>query len=111
MEGGHCSDTNFEGKLAEKTVQHERLVGILRTYRDDVWLRPVPLGYAGTTYISKLSVLQELGLNRSAAKSMLKKLHLHAISCLHNIIQERKYLEGIGRYAMQARGRGRNLAG
>ena len=71
----------------------------------------MPLGYAGTVYTLNLSVLQEFGLNRSAAKTVLKTLHLHAIRCLHNIVKERRYLERNGRYAVQARGRGRNVAG
>ena len=80
MERGYCSDTRFEEKLAEKTVQHDRLVGILKTYGYDVRLGPMPLGYAGTIYGSNRSVLQELGLSRSAAKTVLKRLHLHAIT-------------------------------
>ena len=111
MEGGYCSDTKFEEKLAEKTVQHERLIELLKIYGYDVRLGPMPLGYAGTVYTTNLSVLQEFGLNRSEAKTVLKRLHLHAIKCLHNIVKERRYLERNGRYAMQARGRGRNVAG
>ena len=84
MEGRYCSDTEFKEKLAEKTVQH---VKILRTYGYDVRPGPMPLGYAGTIYINNLSVLQELGLSRSAAKTVLKRLHLHAISCLHNLLR------------------------
>ena len=82
--GGYCSDTKFkfEEKLAEKTVQHGRLMAILQTCRYDVWLGPITLGYAGTIYTNNLSVLQELGLNRSATKTVLKRLQLLAISCL-----------------------------
>ena len=32
MEGGYCSDTKFEENLAEKTVHHERLIEILKSY-------------------------------------------------------------------------------
>ena len=30
---------------------------------------------------------KNLGLSRSAAKTVLKRLHLHAISCLHNLLR------------------------
>jgi len=72
-------------------------------YGYDVQLRPMPLGYAGTIYNCNLSMLQDLGLQRTVAIGVLKKLHTHAILCLHNIIKERRYLENNGRYALQAR--------
>ena len=106
MEGGYCSDTKFEEKLAEKTVQHERLIALLKIYGYDVRLGPMPSGYAGSIYTINLSVLQGSGLNRSAAKTVLKRLHQLAISYLHNIVKAR-----YGRYAVQARGRGINVAG
>ena len=60
MEGGYCSDTKYEEKLAEKIVQHERLIELLKIYRYDVRLGPMPLGYAGTVYTINLSVLQTI---------------------------------------------------
>ena len=100
MEGGYCSDTKFadtkfEDKLAE-TLKHERLIELLKFYVYDVWLGPMPLGYASTIYTNNLSVLPEFGLNRSAAKTVLQRLHMHAISCLHNIVKARRYLERNG---------------
>jgi len=50
------------------------------------------------------------GLQRTVAKGVLKKLHTHAILCLHNIIKERRYLENNGIYALQAGGNRRNNA-
>ncbi len=90
--------------MAEKNEQHEKLVDMLKMYGYDVHLRPMPLGYAGTIYNCNLSMLQDLGLQRTVAKGVLKKLHMHAITCLHNIIKERRYLKNNGRYALQARG-------
>ena len=74
----------------------------------DVQLRPMPLGYAGTIYIFDLSMLQELGLQRLVAKGVLNKVLMHAITSLHNIIKERRFLQNTGRYALQARGNRRN---
>ncbi len=59
-------------------------------------------GYAGTIYNCNLSMLQDLGLQRTVAKGVLKKLHMHAITSLHNIIKERRYVENNSRYALQA---------
>ncbi len=99
VEGGYCADTRYAEKVAEKNEQHEKLVDMLKMYGYDVQLRPMPLGYAGTIYNCNVSMLQDLGLQRTVAKGVLKKLRTHAILCLHNIIKERRYLENNGRYA------------
>jgi len=52
---------------------------MLKMYGYDVQLRPMPLGYAGTIYNCNLSMLQDLGLQRTVAIGVLKKLHTHAI--------------------------------
>ena len=93
MEGGYCADPRYAEKVAETSEQHEKLVDMLKMYGCDVHLRPMPLGYAGTIYICNLSMLQDFGLQRTAAKGVLKKLHMHAITSLHNLIKERRYLE------------------
>ena len=53
-------------------------------------------------------MLQDLGLQRAVANGVLRKLHMHAITSLHNVIKARRYLENNGRYALQARGNRRN---
>ena len=83
---------NNKQECLDRNEQHEKLVGdMLKMYGYDVQLRPMPLGYAGTIYNCNLSMLQDLGLQRTVAKGVLKKLHTHAILCLHNIIKERRY--------------------
>ncbi len=48
MEGSYCADTRYAEKVAEKK-EDEKLVNMLTRYGyDDVHLRPMPLGYAGT---------------------------------------------------------------
>ncbi len=54
-------------------------------------------------------MLQDLGLQRTVAKGVLKKLHMHAITSLHNIMKERRYLENNGRYALQLEATGATL--
>ena len=108
VEGGYCVDTRYAEKMAQKNEQHEKLVDMLKMYGHDVHLRPMPLGYAGTIYNCNLSMLQDLGLQRTVAEGVLKKLHMQAVTSLHNIIKERRYLENNGKYALQARGNKRN---
>ncbi len=98
---------DMQRKWQRKMNKHEKLVDMLKMFGYDVQLRPMPLVYAAI-YNCNLSMLQDLGLQRTVAKEVLKKLHTHAILCLHNIIKERRYLENNGRYALQARRNRRN---
>ena len=108
MEGGYCADTRYTEKVAEKNEQHEKLVDMLNIHGYDVHLRLMPLGCAGTIHNCNVSVLQDLGLRRTVVKGVLKESHMHAITSLHNIIKERRYLQNNGGYALQARGNSRN---
>ena len=93
LEGGYCSDTKYEEKLHEKTQQHQEVTNMLTQYGYDVYLKPLPLGFAGTVYKSNLEALMHFGMNKTKAKGTLRKLHTHAITCLHNFIKARRYLE------------------
>ena len=93
LEVGYSSDTRYEEKFQEKTQQHQALVNAPTQWGYDVYLRPLPLGFAGTIYKSNLETLVDLGITRHQSLSVLRKLHMHAITCLHNIIKERRYLE------------------
>ena len=101
LKGGYCSDTMYHEKLQEKTQQHQALVNMLTSYGYDVHLLPFPLGLAGTIYKSNCDALQDLGLGRSSSLTTLRKLHVHAIKCLHNIIKARRYLERHTRLSRQ----------
>ena len=61
----------------------------------DVHLRPMPVGYsyAGTAYTvsvgtCNLSMLQDLDLQRTVAKGVLKKLHMQAVPTQHHAGKE-----------------------
>ncbi len=95
-----CRFEHSQSRLLCMVFNHKQWL----MYGYDVHLRPMPLGYAGTIYNCNPSMLQDLGLQRTVAKEILKKLHMHAITSLHNIIKERRYFENNGRYALQARG-------
>ena len=99
VEGGCCVDTRYAEKVAEENEQHEKLVDMLKMYGYDVHPRPMPLGYTGSNYNCSLSMLQDLGLERTVAKGVLRKLHMRAITSPHNIIK--RYLENGSRYALQ----------
>jgi len=84
------TDTRFAEKVAEKTNSMKSWqTSWLKMYEYDVHLRPMPLGYAGTIYNCNLSMLQDLGLQRTVAKGVLQKLDMHAITSLQNIMTKR----------------------
>ena len=64
---------DLQRNWTEKTG-HKKLVNMLKMYEYDVHLRLMPLGYAGTVYTvtvgnCNLSMLQDLGLQRTVVKS------------------------------------------
>jgi len=73
------------------------------------YLRPLPLGVAGTIYKTNLTTLMDLGITRHQSLATLRKLHIHAISCLHNITTERRYLERFQRHTKDHGSRTRNV--
>ena len=58
-----------------------------------VRLLPLPLGFAGTIHKTNMSAIKKLGITRAQAVNVMKALHMHAITCLHNILKEHRYLE------------------
>ena len=85
LEVGYSSDTKYEENFQEKTQQHQALVHALTQWGYDVHLRPLPLGFAGTVYKSNLESQVDLGITRHQSLSVLRKLHMQAITCLHNL--------------------------
>jgi len=84
----YCADTRYAEKVAEKNEQHEKLVDMLKMYGYDVQLRPMPLVYAGTIYNCNLSMLQDLGLQRTVAKGVLKNC-IRTQSCAYTTSSRR----------------------
>lgn len=62
-----------------------------------MYLKPAPLGFAGTVYKLKPSVKQEalvdLGTTKHQSLSVFHKLHMHAMTCLHDIMKKREILK------------------
>ena len=73
-----------------KKCKNAKMLWAYSIYDYDVHLRPLPLGYAGSIYKKNLKAVMDLGISRTAALAVLKKLNMHAIRCLHNIITARK---------------------
>jgi len=80
---------NNKQECLDRNEQHEKLVGdMLKMYGYDVQLRPMPLGYAGTIYNCNLSMLQDLGLQRTVAKGVLKNC-IRTQSCAYTTSSRR----------------------
>ena len=95
------SFSGYTEGLAENSVQHETLMAMLGwTYGYDLQVRPLPSGYAGTTYSCNLPMKDDLRLQSVVPQCVLTRLHMHAILCLHNIMKATQYLEKHGRYAV-----------
>ena len=92
--------------MEEKLVQHEPLAELLTHYGYEVKYLPVPLGHAGTMYKSSLVALTKMGISRKEAMSILRKLHTHAVLCLHDIIKTRRHLEARCRHGLHTVRRG-----
>ena len=93
VEVGYCSDTRYEAKLEEKRTQHSQLQAALQSYGYDVTLIPMVLGNTGTVYTTNLEGLMQLGMSRDKGKKLLGQLHTHAVTCTHNIVKSRRFLE------------------
>ena len=101
LEVGYSSDTKYEEKFQEKTQQHQALVNALTQWGYDVRrlvyiMKVLAKAFTiriCTVYKSNLETLVDLGITRHQSLSVLRKLHMHASTCLHNIIKERRYLE------------------
>ena len=91
VESGCCPDTRYAQEVAENNRQHEKLVHMLKVYGYDLHLRPMALGYAGTiAYNCNLSMLQDLELQKTLVKGVLKQLHMHAIKSLQCVASKRQ---------------------
>jgi len=95
VEVGYCSDTNWRAKAAEKMQQHRELLAALQEEGWAVDAEPyiVVLGAFGAVYLSGQKALEKLGLTAAQAKSLLRKLHLHAVTAAHALTVMRRRLE------------------
>ena len=86
LEGGYCANTKVQDKIDEKMKQHGALKDLLLEYGYECAYMAFPLGHVGAIYNTYFMALTEyLGVPKTEACTLLKKLHMHAITCLHNI--------------------------
>ena len=93
VEGGYCSDTRYEEKLKEKEAQHQALQQALEDYGYKVAVLPVILGFSGSHFHTTTHAFKQLGIEHSAMATLMRKLHEHAVTSLHNIVVSRRVLE------------------
>jgi hypothetical protein len=92
----YCRDTDPAPQTQAAIVQHAPLVQAIHQYDPSAEARIVPLvlGVAGYVYKTTIYDMQQhLGLPRTQAKTLARKLHLHAVKSLTKIIHYRRQRE------------------
>ncbi len=90
---GYGSDTRYQAKHLAKQQQHKTLIDALQKYGYDVQVKTLIMGHGGFFYHTSKETLVSIGIKEENATKVLKKVHMHTIKCLHNIVIERRILE------------------
>ena len=93
IEVGYSSETRYPQKIQEKKQQHDLLVRLLETEGFEAILEPIVLGTTGGIFTSTNSLLRQLGIEKTRLHRLNKKLHLHSILNMHNLIKLRRVKE------------------
>ncbi len=91
IEVGYCANTRIADKYKEKARQHLLRATMLQSMGYAVEYHSIPLGAAGAIYNTTNEHLHTCGVEQP--KSLLHKLHRHAIKTLHNIVVGRRQHE------------------
>ncbi len=83
----------MDRKHIEKTGQHANLERALTGLGMDVKVVAIPLGAGGSILSKTLEDFIELQIPITKAKKTLRKMSLHAITCLHSIVSSRRQIE------------------
>ena len=86
------AEGRYRGKELEKQEQHQQLRSILRKLGHKVKVHTITLGSAGGIFKS-IDNLAKLGIDKARCDILKRKLHIHSITWLHNIIKKRRSLE------------------
>ena len=103
IEGGYASDTRYMEKLAQKKLQHQKLLEALALRGFDAQLMIFVFGVGGTIYKQTLTDMKKLGVSAAACTKTLKDIHLHSVKCTVNMITQRRILDGQLRSHLPAR--------
>ena len=75
---------------------------VAKGHQVDYWV--LALGHMGTMHLEIKTTAKELG-GITQPKTLLLKLHAHAVNALHTIVQARRRLERLRAYAWSSSGR------
>ena len=92
----YCRDTDPAPQTQAAIAQHAPLVQAIRQYDPtaDTRVVPIPLGVAGYVYKTTTYAMQRhLGLPRTQARTLARRLHIHAVKSLTSIIGYRRQRE------------------
>ncbi len=92
VEGGYYADMRYKEKLEEKEAQHAALTKALKDYDYKVSTLPIILGFSGSHFHTR-SASKQIGIKREPVKTVMRKLHEHAVVTLDNIVKSRRELE------------------
>ncbi len=90
---GYGSDTRYQVKHLAKQQQHKTLIDALQKYGYDIQVKTLIMGHGGCFYHRSKETLVSIGIKEENTTKVLKKVHMHTIKCLHNIVIERRILE------------------
>ena len=93
IEGGYTSDTRRPEKAEEKQLQHQQLMHALRLRGYHAQLMTFVFGFGGSIYQQTLKDLEELGVDSTTCKALLKQIHLHSVEVAAKIIVQRRVLD------------------
>jgi hypothetical protein len=93
IEVGYAPDTRWRDTLAKKQTQHSQLKAALETAGWTVEEHLIILGRTGTCYNHTLNTLQQLGMHKEAAVTLMVNLHMHSVNKLREIVLARRQLE------------------
>ena len=91
--GGYTSDTKHLEKVEEKEQQHETLMKALDLQGFAARLLILAFGVGGTIYKRTEDSLDIARVGPLGMKKLLKDIHLHFVTYLHNIVIQRCHLD------------------
>ena len=94
--GGGILRRYYSSNTDDKMKQHEALSKLLLEYGYECIYMAFPLGHAGAIYKADFTASSEHPAGPETEACTMLKLHIHAITCIHNIIKCRRHLEARG---------------
>ncbi len=93
IEVGYAPNTRWRDTLAKKQTQHSQLKAALETAGRTVEEHFIILGRTGTCSNHTLNTLQQLGMHKEAAVTLMINPRMHTVNTLREIVSARRQLE------------------